>query len=55
MKLFGDPKLECKVKQWRDKLAAAAVLAISGALAFCAGVWIAGTVFHVVFWVLGVT
>lgn len=54
MKLFGDPALERKVKQWRDKLAAAAVLAISGALAFCAGVWLVGAVFHVIFSWLGV-
>lgn len=54
MKLFGDPELERKVKQWRDKLAAAAVLAVSGALAFCAGAWLVGAVFRVVFRALGV-
>lgn len=54
MKLFGDPELERKVKQWRDKLTAAAVLAVSGALAFCAGVWILGALKYFAFKIMGV-
>lgn len=49
MKLFGDPALERKARKAADKLAAAAVLAVSGAAAFCAGIWIAGVIFHAVF------
>lgn len=54
MKVFGDPALERKAKLLRDKLAAATVLAASGAAAFCAGAWLLGAVFHVIFSWLGV-
>ena len=49
MKLFGDPALERKARNAVDKLAAAAVLAVSGAAAFCAGAWLAGAIFHAIF------
>lgn len=54
MKLFGDTELEQKVGKLADKLGAATVLAASGALAFCAGVWVVGAVFHVIFSWFGV-
>ena len=54
MKLFGDPALERKARKAADKLAAAAVLAVSGAAAFCAGIWIAGVIFHAIFSWMGV-
>lgn len=54
MKLFGEPELERKAKALRDKLAAATVLAISGAAAGCAGVWLVGAMFHAVFSWMGV-
>lgn len=54
MKVFGDPELVRKAKTLRDKLAAATVLAASGAAAFCAGAWLLGAVFHVIFSWLGV-
>lgn len=49
MKIFGDPALERKARKAVDKLAAAAVLAVSGAAAFCAGAWLAGAIFHAIF------
>ena len=49
MKLFGDPALERKARKAADKLAAAAVLAVSGAAAFCAGAWMIGAIFHLIF------
>lgn len=54
MKIFGDPELEQKADKLADKLGAATVLAISGAAAFCAGAWLVGAVFHVIFKALGV-
>lgn len=54
MKVFGDPALERKAKTLWDKLAAATVLAASGAAAFCAGAWLLGAVLHVIFSWLGV-
>ena len=49
MKLFGDQAMERKARKAVDKLAAAAVLAVSGAAAFCAGAWLAGAIFHAIF------
>lgn len=54
MKLFGDPELERKVKRWRDKLAAAIVLAATGAVTFCGVIWILGAMKYFAFKIMGV-
>lgn len=54
MKLFNNPAQARKVKQFRDKLAAATVLALAATCTALGALWLLGAVFRVVFKAMGV-